>query len=116
MIKSAITIAFCILFANSYQYELAIDQLKPDESVTLGEILTNFFIKYFSDEEIFMSIILPPSQKVDNHFLSDSFVELFDDPLLTKFAYNTLDKLDNSIRDHRRAFNLILTDDWNSLS
>lgn len=115
MINHLIAILFCVAFATSSQHSFVIDQSATDESVVLGEILTNYFIKYFSDEQIFISIILPPSKKAKNHFSSDFFVELFDDPALAEFAYSTLDRLDDSIRDHRRSFNLIITDDWNSL-
>lgn len=116
LIMSNILLAFsfCVAFVTSSQHKFAIDQTTK-ESVILGEILSNYFIKYLSDDKIFVSIILPPSKKTKTHFLGDFFEELFDNPALSKFAYNTLDKLDDSIRDRRQAFNLILTDDWDSL-
>lgn len=115
MIITLLSISLCAAFATSAKNDFVIDPYAKDESVILGEILTNFFKKYLSDDQIFVSIILPPSQKVQNYFLSDFFVELFDDPALDEFSFSTLNKLDDFIHDHRRAFNLILTDDWDSL-
>lgn len=98
---------FCASFAlNSYN-NFDIEQSKSDESVILGEILTNFFIKYISDEQIFIAIILEPLQKEQN-FQQDLFVNLFDNAALTKFAFSISYALDEVIRGHRNAFNLIL--------
>lgn len=93
-----------------------IEQSESDESVILGEIITNYLIKYCSEDEIFISIIFSPSERDQNNFEDDLFVNLFDDPALTEFAHNALDKLDNTIRDHRNAFNIIFVDSSKSLS
>lgn len=94
-----------------------IEQSVSDESVILGGIITNYLIKYFSDEQIFISFILESSQSNQmNDFEEDFFENLFDDPVLTGFAYNILEKLDNEIHGHRSAFHLILIDNSKSLT
>lgn len=93
-----------------------IEQSDTDESVILGEIITNYLIKYFSDEQIFVSIVLAPSKTDQSDFQEDLFVNLFDNPQLTEFAASTSDGLDCEVRDRRNAFNLILVDDSKSLS
>lgn len=100
---------FCASFAlNSYN-SFDIEPSKSDESVILSGIITNFLIKYFSDEQIFISIIIEPSQKEQN-FQQDLFVNLFDDAALAEFAFSITYALDDMIRSHRNAFNLILID------
>lgn len=93
-----------------------IEQSDTEESVVLGEIITNYLIKYFSEDQIFVSIILLPSKKDRNNFEEDFFANLFDNPALTEFAHSTLNKLDNTIRGHRNAFNIIIVDGSESLS
>lgn len=100
-------IGFALHMSDNFE----VKQSDMDESVILGEIITNFLIKYFSDEKIFISIVLAPSNMNQYNFQGDLFVELFDDPTLTEFAASILDRLDNEVRDHRNAFNLIFVDD-----
>lgn len=98
-----------------------IEQPESDGSVVLGAILTNYLIKYLSEDEIFVSIIFSTDfhtalDQDQPNFEHDFFVNLFDDPALTEFAHNTLNELDNTIRDHRSSFNIILIDSSKSLS
>lgn len=106
----------CIKLSIALPSVFEIEQSQSDESVVLGEIITNYLIKYLSEDQIFVSIILPPSEKDPRNFEDDLFANLFDDPTLTQFAHNTLDELDYTIRGHRNAFNIILIDDSKSLS
>lgn len=92
-----------------------VKQSIDDESVVLGGIITQFLTKYFSKNKFFISIILGLSKKETNHFQEDFFNELFDNPVLTNLPHNILNKLDRSIQDHRNAFNLVLTEDGESL-
>lgn len=101
-----------ILSSRSY---FEIEQSNTDDSVILGEIVTNYLIKYFRDEQIYVSIVLPPSKYDQFNFQEDLFVNLFDSPQLTEFASSTLERLDNTVQDHRNAFNMILIDDSESL-
>lgn len=99
------------LVAHALHNKFIIDQPKTDKSVVLGEILTNFLIKYFSDDQIFVSIIFTAAQELEleqKYFLNDLFQNLFDDPILTQFDHNAVEKLDHSIRGKRNSFNLIL--------
>lgn len=86
-----------------------------DESIILGDIITNFFIQYFTDDQIFISITTPSSEKFE-YFIDDFFANLFDDPTLTTFAYNTLERLDDSIHSYRRAFHLVMIGNSGSLA
>lgn len=102
-------------FALNSPENFEIEQSDTDESVILGEVITNYLIKYFSGVQMFVTIILGPSKIDQSNFQEDLFVNLFDDPQLAEFTSSTLDKLDNEVRDHRNAFNLILVDDSISL-
>lgn len=95
-------------------YNFVIYQSISDESVILGEIITNYLVKYFSDDRVFVSIIFAPLKKQRNHFKEDFLLNLFDDPALTKFDHNILDRLDTSTH-YRHSFNIILIDDSKSL-
>lgn len=106
----------CTGWAMALSRNFRIEQSDTEESVVLGEIITNYLIKYFSEDQIFVSIILTRSEKDQNNFEDDFFANLFDVPAMTEFAHNTLDKLDNTIRDHRNAFNIIIVDGSKSLS
>ena len=102
-------------FALSSRSHFEIEQSNTDESVILGEIITNYLIKYFSDKQIYVSIVLAPSKFDKFNFQEDFFVNLFDNPQLTEFAFSNLDSLDNTVQDHRNAFNMIFVDDSESL-
>lgn len=95
-------------------YNFVINQSISDESVILGEIITNYLVKYFSDDRVFVSIIFAPLKTQRNHFKEDFLLNLFDDPALNKFDHDILDRLDTSIH-YRHAFNIILIDDSKSL-
>lgn len=103
-----------VIWGNNFE----IKQPTTDESVILGEIITQFLIKYFSEGTTFVSIVLGPSKKCrcQCYFQEDFFNELFDHPLLTEFSHNVLDKIDKSALDKRNAFNLVLVEDCESLA
>lgn len=91
-------------------------QESPSEnSAVLSEILANYIVKYFGDEEIFLSIILGSSNNERNHFHTDLFYHLFDNPNLKEFPYNVLYSLGNVAGGKRSAFGLILIKDTDSL-
>lgn len=98
-----------------FQNDIAIDQLWSVESGIFAKIISNFLKKYFSDGQIFVSIVFPSLEKEKHHFLQDLFANLFNDPTMEMFACNFLNKLDNSTHENRRTFNLILVDDSESL-
>lgn len=98
-----------------HENKFHVKQSIADESVVLGGIIDQFLTKYFSENKFFISIILGVSKKENNHFQDDFFNELFDNPVLTNLPHNILNKLDRSVQDHRNAFNLVLTEDSESL-
>lgn len=98
-----------ILFCHyTIQNDFIVNQSSTRDTLVLSEIITKYLTKYFSNEQIFLSIVIPPSEKLEDYFESDFFLELFDN--LPKFEHNILDKLDTSIHQ-RHAFNLIMVDD-----
>lgn len=110
---------FCSIsigFATHRHNNFEITQSDTDKSVILGEIITHYLINYFSEEQIFIFIVLVASKIDQRNFFEDLFVNLFDDLEFTGFASSTFDRLDNAIHDHRNAFNLILADNSQSLS
>lgn len=90
----------------------AVIQAPRNESVILKEIITNYLQKYFRDAQIYVSIIFSPSENGKYSFLDEFFTSPFDRPMQ---AQNILNKLDNSIRENRNAFNLILVNNIKSL-
>lgn len=101
------------VFIVATQHHIALNQREPFESVTLSKIIANYLIKYFGDEEMYISIVAPPSDKRVS-FEEDFFRKFLHDVTLLKFGYNCLDKLDTS-RFRRNAFNLIFIDTHLSL-
>lgn len=62
-----------------------------------------------------MSIIFPLLEKQKYHSLDDFLINLFNEEAMEMFAYNFLSKLDDSLHENRRTFNLILIDDGETL-
>lgn len=104
-----------ITFALSTPSAFDINQSTTNGSIILKNILTNYLRKYFSDEKMFVSIIIPSVNKQWNTSEADFFDNLFNDSILTDFSYNVLDTLNGSVCDNKNAFNLILVDDIKSL-
>lgn len=91
------------------------NQPMNDESVFLRKIIINYLEKYFSDGQIYISVIVSPNKNQQNHFRHNFLDDFVDDLVLTGFTYNILDKLDHSIRDNWNSFNLIVVDDSTAL-
>lgn len=111
----------CVGLAIGSLDDFEIEQPESDGSVVLSAIITNYLIKYLSEDQIFISIIFSTDfntafEQDQPNFEHDFFVNLFDDQTLTEFAHNTLNNLDNTIRDHRNSFNIILIDSSKTLS
>lgn len=106
-----ITITNAIVTSRNF----ILNQSRIDKSVILSEIITNYLTKYFSGDDIFVSIIYPSFKEQRSHFRHDLFDNLFNTSASTKFAHSLSDELDSSIRDHRQAFNLILIDEHEAL-
>lgn len=107
------TISFCIGFYSCLYIDSALNQPVDDESVVLKQIITNFFTKYFSDDQIFVSLIILPSKRDQNR---DFFYSLFNNNQASaEFSYNILDKLHHTTQDNRNSLNLFVIDDSKQL-
>lgn len=91
----------------------AIDQT-TDEKFILAKIISNFVKKYFSNDKVYVSVIISPHQKEPNAFGNDFLYSLLDSLTMVGFAYNVFDKLGNT-RNTRDPFYLILIDDYRAL-
>lgn len=111
-----IILFFASGFALDVYKNVDTDHFELGKSIILGKIISNFLIRYFGEDQIFISIVLASSSKHRRYFHGDLFVNLFGNPVLRKFASNTMYKLDDAIPDHRNAFNLLLVDDSESFS
>lgn len=107
---NSIFIFILLSFASTsaFQNDFIVNQTPAREFHVLSDVITNYLTKYFINEQIFLSIVIPPSVKLEDYFESDFFLELFDN--LPKFKHNILDKLDTSFHQ-RHAFNLIMVND-----
>lgn len=81
----------------------------------MGEIITNYINKYFSEDVIFVSMISKTSNDNQSHVDAEFFSDLFSVLDQAEFAHNILDELDNDTYGNRNAFNLIVVDDNISL-
>lgn len=106
------TISFCIGIYSCSYIDRALNQPVNDESVVLNQIITNFFTKYFSDDQIFVSIIIVPSKRDQNR---DFFYSLFNNQASAEFSYNILDKLHHTTHDNWNSLNLFVIDDSKQL-
>lgn len=97
--------AFCLM-SNSIK-----NQSSDDEIVMLRKIIDNYLTKYFGDNQVFVSIICPPSEKNQYNILDDFFANLSEESSIKTFDHNILSYLDSSARGNRDSFILILIDD-----
>lgn len=99
-------------FLSCSHIESVLHEPKIDDSVMAGEVIRQFLGKYFKNDQIFISIISLPSK---NWNKADFFINLPENQASSRFAYNILDKLDDTLRDNRHSFNLILVEDCKQL-
>lgn len=92
------------------------EQSKANNTIILGEIITNYINNYFSEDEMFVSMISKTSRNNQSHVDEEFFNELFSVLDQAEFAHNLLDQLNNVTFDNRNAFNLIVVDDSSVLS
>lgn len=105
----------CTRFVLCLTIDSIINQPAMDESLMLAKIIGNFFTKYFSGSQIFVSMICSFSNTDQNNVMDDFYNHLFEYSTATMFDVNILNKLESSIRVNRISFNLILIDDSKSL-
>lgn len=93
-----------------------IERSTSNNTIILGEIITNYIDNYFSEDVMFVSMISKTSKnnqsRVDEEFFNDLFSVLDQ----AEFAHNILDQLDNITYDNRKAFNLVVVNDSSVLS
>lgn len=92
---------------------LNMSQPLSGESAIVGQIISNFLKTYFSDEKMFVSVILvaPGSEHLNRSFRMDFSHNVIDSVVSAGFAYNVLDNLDNDTHSNQNAFNLIIAHD-----
>lgn len=103
-----------IIFVFTFQKDLVVNQSNADVSVVLCKIITNFLVKYISDKQIFVSIIIPSSKNQHNHLKENVCSNLFFNAGFPTFDYNIVGRLVDYLYT-RHSFNLILTDDYASI-
>lgn len=112
-LKNSILIIICIAMVSSRNFIQ--NQTEIEKSVVLSEIIFNYLTKYVSDDRFFVSIVCPSFKEQQLHFLHDFFVNLFNASTLSDFAHSVSDELYSTIRGRRRAFNLIMIDEYETL-
>lgn len=93
-----------------------IERSKANNTIILGEIITNYINNYFSEDVMFVSMISKTSKNNHSHVEEEFFNDLFSVLDQAEFAHSILDQLENVTHDNRRAFNLIVVDDSSVLS
>lgn len=94
---------------------LIINRSASDDSIILSNIISRYFKKYFSGDQYFLSIVIPSLHTTNNHYFDDICLNLFDDPIFSKFELNFLSELDSSDRIYKHAFNIMFIDTFRSL-
>lgn len=89
---------------------------KANNTVILGEIITNYITDYFSEDKIFVSMISKLSTNEQFQFEAEFFDDLFNVLDQADIAHNIRDQLNNITYDNRNAFNLIFIDNGHILS
>lgn len=103
---------FSVSLTNDFENENSIS----NDSVILGEIIANFLIKYFSNDQIFVSVLLPPSGGRQQYFQHDLFDHLFYHPGLTENSFCILDKVHTTTGGYEKILNIILVKNSSTLS
>lgn len=115
MIFLAVFIIFYLSSSCGSCNKFMIEQSSDDDAIILRKILMNYLTKYISDDRIFISVVIGPSEKQPNQFHLNFFEWFLNDLTSSNFAYSLLYKLDNTTCDIRSAFNLIFVRDSESL-
>lgn len=110
MIRFFVISSICVAFLLCSRIDLVPNQSKIDNSVVAGHILKNFFRKYFSDEQIFVSLTISPPDRERNHMQDDLVTHLVINLTKAGFSYNILNKLGGNTRDNWKDFHLIVVD------
>lgn len=96
-----------------FRFNFAVNQPENNENEILREIINNFLRKYFTDDPIFVSLIIFSSKGEQNR---DFIHSLFNNnKAWTEFSHTILDKVDNTTRGNRNPLNLIVVDDITQL-
>lgn len=107
-------ISFWNTIALSFRNELFVNRSANDESTVLADIVSNFLIKYFKDDQIYLSII-PPFRNEESYFFDDFIFKLFENLALKNLPHSILHKLDGKVR-YKHSFFLIFISDNESLA
>lgn len=110
-----VLLSFCVGCLSSTRIDLALDQSVTDQSVILGTIIINYLRNHFSDENIYISIIILPFKKEQNQIWRNFHNYFIDNIVVDGFAYNILNNLDSTARDNWNPFHLIFVDDISAI-
>lgn len=92
------------------------NKIESNDSNIPITIITNYLHKYFDPEIIFFSISLS-SLNVNHQYYQDEMVDkLISTPKLTNFSFNVLNIIDQFRSGNLNVFNLIFTDESESLT
>lgn len=92
-------------------------EILPNESsdvTVLGQIISNYVNKFLDNELIFISFV-HDSKRDLLHFHEEVVTNLFQNSNLTDFSFNIGNTLISRRDIRRKAFNIILIDNTNSL-
>lgn len=107
-----LSVNFSVALKNNFEIKHSIS----NDSVILGEIIANFLINYFSNDQIFVSILLPLTEGHQQYFQEDLFDHLFYHPELTECSFCILNKMHNTTGGYENTLNIILVNNSLTLS
>lgn len=86
-----------------------------DETVILGEIISNYLFQYFNEEKVFVAIVTVSLNDHQKYLQSDLIRNLMSSPKIINFSFNVQNKVDQSRQGNKQVFNLIIADGITSL-
>lgn len=103
---------FCFAFALAFRNEFITVQSESSQTVILSKIITNLLIKYFGNDQYFISFIIPPMKKRTDYVEEDLLAKFFSGTTLPTFQYNIRKRLHKYILKEKQEFNVILIGDY----
>ena len=88
---------------------------ESNDTVVLSKIISNYIVRYLSDETVFISLVYASYNENVIRFHEELTTNLCQNANRTDFSYNIGNALIGQRRLRRRAFNIILVDDITSL-
>lgn len=79
-----------------------------NKTVILNEIISNYLLKYFNNEKVFVSIVLSSSNNHQKYLQADLIGKLMMISKVGNFSFNVLNAVDQSRQGNIKVFNLII--------